>query len=306
MQSIITRRRMLQMSAGAGLAALTAPRAFALGEATLGSRTVTMISDGTLTLPLSFIYPNVPAEEIKAFLAAHGITGEALTPDCNVTLVRDGERAILFDVGSGHNFMPTAGKLVDNLAEAGVELSDITDVVFTHGHPDHLWGLLDEFDEPLFPDANYHMNRIEWEYWRAGDTLDKTPEERKSFVVGAQARLAALEDRINLFDYGAEVLPGVEAVDTRGHTQGHTSFMVHDGSESLLVVGDALSQAAISFEKPEWPSGSDHEPDVGAATRLKLLDRLAADKSAIVGYHLPHPGLGRVEKAGTAWKFVAG
>lgn len=250
MSPILNRRRLLQLGAAAGLTALGAPRALALGEAALGTKTLTMLSDGTLTLPLSFIYPDVPTTELKAFMDAHGMTGDALTPDCNVTLLRDGDRLVLFDVGSGANFMPTAGKLLESLAEAGVEPGDITDVLFTHGHPDHLWGLLDEFDEPLFPDANYFINRIEWDYWRASDTLEKTPEARQSFVVGARNRLAALEDRINLFEYGAEVVAGVEAMDTRGHTQGHTSFMVHDGSQSALIVGDALSQAAISFEKP--------------------------------------------------------
>jgi len=302
----VSRRTVLQLAAGAAAAFLAPRRAFALGETRFGEKRVLMLADGTLTLPLSFIYPDAPRDELTALLASHGITGEALTPDCNVTLVQDGERTILFDVGAGTNFMPTAGKLPESLAEAGVDPSQVTDVVFTHGHPDHLWGLLDEFDEPLFPEAEFHMNRIEWEYWRAADTLEKTPEERKTFVVGAQARLAVLEDRIKLFEYGAEVVPGVEAVDTSGHTQGHTSFMLHDGSQSLMILGDAISQAAISFEKPEWPSGSDHEPEKGAATRLRLLDRLSAEKSAIIGYHLPHPGIGRVEKAGAAYRFIAG
>ena len=305
MPPILNRREMLKLGAAAGLASLGAPSAFAMGETALGAKSLTMLSDGTLTLPFSFIYPDIPADELKAFMASHGMTGDALTPDCNVTLLRDGDRVVLFDVGAGANFMPTAGKLVESLAEAGLEPGDITDVLFTHGHPDHLWGLLDDFDEPLFPDANYYMNRIEWDYWRASDTLEKTPEARQSFVVGAQTRLAVLEDRINLFDYGAEVIPGVEAVDTRGHTQGHTSYMLHDGSQSVLVVGDVLSQAAVSFEKPSWHTGTDHEPETGAATRVKLLDRLTADKSRIIGFHLPHPGLGHVERSGDAWRFVA-
>jgi glyoxylase-like metal-dependent hydrolase (beta-lactamase superfamily II) len=106
----------------------------------------------------------------------------------------------------------------------------VTDVIFTHGHPDHLWGLIDDFDEIVFPNASFHMGRAEWDFWRDPGTVDAMPEERKTFAVGAQNRLAVLADMINLFEPGAEVVPGVEAVDTSGHTPGHMSFMLHGGT----------------------------------------------------------------------------
>ena len=305
----LTRRQTLMLGS-AGLAALamglSARQARAVGNATLGDAEVTIVSDGTLTLPLSFIAPDVPAAEIEALLKANGMATDAITPDCNVTFFRSGDRLAIFDVGSGSNFMPTAGDLIANMEEAGIDPADVTDVIFTHAHPDHLWGLVDDFDELVFPDANYFMGQAEWDYWRADDTLDNMPEERKSFVVGAQNRLAFLEDRINLIRPGAEVIPGVEAIDTSGHTPGHLSYMLHSGSESMLVIGDAISNAVISFAHPEWPSGSDHDPQKGIETRTALIDRLAADKSRIIGYHLPHPGQGMVERDGSAYRFAAG
>ena len=171
-------------------------------------------------------------------------------------------------------------------------------------NPDHLWGLVDDFDELIYANANYHMNQIEWDYWSAGDTLEKTPDARKSFVVGAQSRFEYLADRINLFAYGAEVLPGIEAIDTSGHTLGHTSFVVHSGSETVMIVGDAVTNEAISFQHPEWPSGSDHNPEQGAKTRKMVLDRLATDQMKVVGYHMPHPGLGMVERKDQAFRFM--
>jgi len=102
-----------------------------------------------------------------------------------------------------------------------------------------------------------------------------------------------------------EVLPGVEAIDTSGHTPGHTSYMLHGGGDSLLVVGDAISNSVISFEKPTWHSGTDQDPDKGVKTRTALLDRLATDQTKIIGYHLPHPGQGVAERNGTAYRFVA-
>ncbi|MFZ2103214.1 MAG: MBL fold metallo-hydrolase [Oricola sp.] len=277
----------------------------AVADIALGSKTITTVSDGNLVLPLDFVFPDAPQDELVALLQAAGHRTDALEPDCNVTVLKDGDRVVMFDVGSGSNFMPTAGKLLDNIDAAGIGPDDVTDVVFTHAHPDHIWGLLDEFDEFIFPNANFYINQVEWDYWRADDTLDKMPEARKTFVVGAQSRLAALEDVINLFSYGDEVLPGIEAVDTRGHTPGHTSFAVHDGSDNVMVIGDAATSEVISFAHPEWPSGSDQDIETGIAARTKLLDRLAQEQTRFVGFHLSGGGIGRVEKDGTAYRFVA-
>jgi len=267
---------------------------------------LTIVSDGTLSLPTSFVLPeSIDVEEREAFFKQHQLNADQLTPDCNLSLWRTSDRLVLFDVGAGPNFMPTAGKLLDSLAEANIDPLDVTDVVFTHAHPDHLWGVVDDFDELICPDATYHMSTLEWNYWRADDTLSKTPESRQAFVAGAQNRFPYIEERIQLFKAGDEVVPGVEAVDTRGHTPGHTSFALHAGSESILLIGDALTNVNISFEKPNWLSGSDQDQELGRRTRLKLLDRLAHDHSAIVGFHLPHPGLGLVETSGSHYRFVA-
>ncbi|MBE72017.1 MAG: MBL fold metallo-hydrolase [Thalassospira sp.] len=302
-----SRRNVLKSSlalAGMGATGLFPGAASALGSLKLGASDITVISDGNLMLPLSFAFPDVSQDELVALLKAEGQPTDALLPDCNITVLRRGDRVVMFDVGAGPNFMPSAGKLMDNIDAAGVSPDEVTDIVFTHAHPDHLWGLIDDFDELIFADARYHMNRIEWEYWQAEDTLEKTPDARKSFVVGARNRMAFLEDRIELFDYDAEVVPGVEAVDTAGHTPGHTSFMIHDGSNSALVVGDAITNVAVSLIHPEWPSGSDQDAEKGIATRKMLLDRLAVDGSRIIGFHMPHPGLGVIERARPAYRFV--
>ena len=222
----------------------------AVAEIALGAKTITTVSDGNLVLPLDFSFPDAPRDELVALLEAAGHKTDMLEPDCNVTVLKDGDRVVLFDVGSGPNFMPSAGKILDNIDAAGIAPEDVTDVVFTHAHPDHIWGLLDDFDEFVFPDANYYINQVEWDYWRADDTLEKMPEARKTFVVGAQNRLEALEDVIQFFNWGDEVVPGVEAIDTHGHTPGHTSFAIHDGSDSLTVVGDAATSAIVSFAHP--------------------------------------------------------
>ncbi|MFK8083648.1 MAG: MBL fold metallo-hydrolase [Granulosicoccus sp.] len=264
------------------------------------------LTDGQLSLPLGLVVPDSidPAERM-AFLQSHQLGPDRFTPDCNLTLWRQGARVILFDTGAGTQFPAGGGQLAESLAAASIDPSEITDVVFTHAHPDHLWGVLDDFDDLAFPEAHYHLPEVEWNYWMDANTLDRTPDARKSFVVGAQNRLPLLSEKVTLFRSGDEVLPGVEAVDTRGHTPGHTSFMLHSGSESVLVVGDALTNVAISFERPRWPSGNDQDPIAGVETRLALLDRLVNDKTMLLGFHLPAPGIGYVERADGAYRFVS-
>ena len=304
----LTRRRILGAAAAAA-AALALPgwprplRAAEPARLALGDAEVTVLSDGALTLPMNFVLPDRPAEEIAALLAPHGLPLDVLRPDCNLTLLRVGGRVVLFDAGAGPMFQDTAGRLPDSLAAAGVDPGEITDICFTHAHPDHLWGVLDDLDEPVFANARCWMNRIEWDFWRAPATLAAMPEARQSFVVGARNRMEAIADKVELFDAGTEVLPGVEAVASVGHTPGHTSFMIHRG-DGLLVVGDAISNAVISFERPDWHSGTDQDPDQGAATRRRLLDRLTVDRGRIVGFHLPYPGIGVVEKRDGGYRFV--
>jgi len=270
-----------------------------------GDGEVLSLTDGQLSLPVSFMLPDsIDENERTSFLESQGLGPDTFTPQCNVTLWRTADRLVLFDLGAGTQFMPGAGLLPESLAAVGIDAFDITDVVLTHAHPDHLWGALDDFDELAYPNATYHVHRGEREYWLADDTLTKTPDARKPFVVGAQNRLPLFDDMLSLFEWGDELLPGIEAIDTHGHTPGHTSFALHDGSNSLIVVGDALTNAAISFERPKWPSGSDQNPEQGVRTRLALLDRLSVDKSMILGYHLNAPGIGQVERLANAYRFV--
>lgn len=265
-----------------------------------------VVSDGHLSLPRSMQFPeSLDQEKLNALLEQHDISGDTLTPDCNVTLWKTGDRTILFDVGAGPYFMPTAGKLLENLEASNIDPESITDVVLTHAHPDHLWGLLDDFDELVYPNADYYISSAEWEFWRSSDTVNKVSEARKPFVIGAQNRFGFIEDRIKLFKPGQEILPGVEAFDTSGHTPGHTAFVLHDNGSSVVLVGDALTNVAVSFEYPKWPSGSDQDPEQGVKTRMQLLDRLAQEKLPIIGFHLPHPGVGYVEADGSRYQFVS-
>ncbi|MBO6852646.1 MAG: MBL fold metallo-hydrolase [Marivivens sp.] len=299
----LTRRHFLWSAAATAAGPLLGLRAHA--QAMIGDLQIDTLSDGNLVLPKSFALGTHTEAEVQPILEAHGLSAEQLTPDCNVTLLQAGDRKVLFDVGAGANFMPSAGKLIDALYDLDVYPEEITDVIFTHAHPDHLWGVLDDFDDLLLPEAQYRIGRVERDYWLDPATPDTISPERLSFVAGAIRYLGAIEDRLITFEDGDEVVPGVTARASFGHTPGHMSFEIESGGESLLVVGDAIGNHHLAFERPDWASASDHDAETGAATRVALLDALAASGKPIIGYHLPFPGIGRAERAGDAFRFVA-
>ncbi|MEN8894034.1 MAG: MBL fold metallo-hydrolase, partial [Planktotalea arctica] len=186
---MITRRNLL--ARGAASAALLGAPKLLLAEMSLGGATISTLSDGTLTLPGDFVTANLPEEAVD-IIKSYGLSTDQYTPECNLALYRDGTNTVLFDVGSGPDFMPSAGELLDSLDAQGLGAGDITHVVFTHAHPDHIWGLIDDFDELVFPDASYHIGRGEWDYWWNPETVNTIGEARTTFAVGAKRRFEFL------------------------------------------------------------------------------------------------------------------
>ncbi|MDP3600766.1 MAG: MBL fold metallo-hydrolase [Bosea sp. (in: a-proteobacteria)] len=260
---------------------------------------VTVLSDGGFEMPAAMLARDIDIAQVRDAAKVEG----PLTTVLNVTCLKRGQDTIVFDCGSGANFLPGTGKLAASLEAAGIAPDSVTHVLFTHLHPDHLWGALDDFDTPLFPNARWLAGAEEVGYWTNPKVYEGLPEDRHAFAAGAQRVLKELGDRLETRTPGQDWAPGVTAFSTAGHTPGHVSFAFNDALGPVYVVGDALTHPVISFAHPDWRPASDHDPDRAVATRRALLERAVAEKARIIGYHLPG-AIGRVEKQGAAYRFV--
>jgi len=309
-----TRRDLLKIAAAAPAFALPAPVAAALmgpsgsqpayHRFTLGAAKITVISDGHFTMPTSELGVNADRAEVAEFLKAHYLASDISYRHTNHMFIELGDAKVLVDVGSGSRFVGTVGKLVENLDAAGIDTDEITHVAMTHAHPDHIWGLRDDFDEPIFPDAEYVMGGTEIDYWLQDDLVNKVAPEQQQIVLGAINSINAEGVDWTVANDGTEVAPGIRMLATPGHTVGHMSVMVESEGESLIALGDSFTNVYMDFAQPEWVIERDHDPELTVKTRKHLLDMTATDKIAVLGYHFPFPGVGHVTKDASGYRFV--
>ena len=271
----------------------------------LGDFEITVLSDGSYEIPTSLTGTNVPPEEVRAFLANNFDSTETRTSHVNIPLINTGRELVLVDVGGGTSWRATAGKLVENMAASGYKPDDVDKVVITHGHPDHIWGLLDELDDsPRFRNATYVITAAEWDFWTTDLAAEKMKPAFASFVSGAKKQLSPLAEKTTRIKAGAEVAPGIVTIDTPGHTAGHISLAVSSKGQTLLISADVITSPHVSLQNPHWWPGTDLDPAQGEASRRKFLGQASADKALVLAYHISFPGLGYVAPAGTAWRWV--
>ena len=301
----LDRRKFMAAAAGLIAAGILPKNVMALAGPYMfkqGAYDVTVVSDGTLLLPTSIIDSGGKPEEVVKLLGAM-VQGDKAQFEASPLLLKSGSELILMDTGAGGGFQPTAGKILESLKAAGVEPSAITKVIFTHGHPDHCWGTIGKDGKPVFANASFHMGETEWNFWTATDLASKMPKEMQGMVTGTQSQLGALKDQIKLFKTGAEVLPGIMALDTSGHTPGHVSFELA-GGDGMIVTGDAITNPMVFFAHPDWKFNFDADHNTAIANRKKLLDMASAGKKKLLGYHWPYPGIGMAEKKDGAYVYV--
>jgi glyoxylase-like metal-dependent hydrolase (beta-lactamase superfamily II) len=260
----------------------------------IGELSAMAVRDGTLELPNDnqvFGVGRTP-EEVAAVLGANGLPTDKLHLSIQPLLVKAGDRVLLFDTGAGGNFGPGAGKLMSSLAAAGVEAPDVTDIFLSHAHGDHAGGLVNAQGALNFPNATIHLSNDEWQSLVSNEKL--------------AALAAAIKAKVAGFAAGAEIIPGVvKAVDIKGHTPGHSGYLIGSGAESLLYVGDAMHHYVVSVRKPEWTISFDGDGAVASKSRADLIARSAATAQRIYAVHFPFPGVGKFEKRGTGFAWLA-
>ena len=262
------------------------------------------LRDGSLEFPNDekiFGIGKTP-EEVNAVLTAAGLPTDKLQLSLDPLLVQAGDKVLLFDTGAGANFGPLSGHLSDAFAESGVDPKSVTDIFISHVHGDHVGGLVNAAGQPAFPNAKIHIAKAEWNF-----LLGLKADGAKN--VGIQnydALIAAMKPQVDAFAPNAQIVKGiVKAVDIKGHTPGHSGYVIKSGPESLFYIGDAMHHSVISVQHPEWPMGFDADQKAGAASRVKLLADAEKNATRLYAPHFPFPGIGKIQKRGDGYAWVA-
>lgn len=268
----------------------------------VGDIAITALNDGMFDAGTGVLVGIDAAEAERLEVAAFRKLPPRITISC--FLLEIGDKKIMIDAGSANAFGPAHGFSRAALASLGVAAADISSILVTHAHIDHVSGLITDDGAAYFPNAELVINAAETGFWLNADIAAAAPEAAKSSFDLAARCLAPYQDRTRTLQHGAAAMPGVMLQHLPGHTPGHSGWIVASGSDSLLVWGDVVHLPAIQFANPDAGMVFDTDADLARASRRKTFDMAATDRLRVAGMHLDFPCFGHVAKAAEGYAFV--
>jgi glyoxylase-like metal-dependent hydrolase (beta-lactamase superfamily II) len=312
-------RRMLFKSAGLAVAGLAAPQIMvraavaavpmATGQPagfnrfTLGAFEVTVFNDGGRAgdKPWETFGTNAGQAEVEALLAANFLPVDKFRNSFSPVLVNTGTDLVLFDTGLGEGGREGGmGQLAANMQASGYTPDQVTIVVLTHMHGDHIGGLM-EAGAPAFPNARYVTGQAEFDFWSSTDRVGTPAENGHKGVVG---KVVPLKDKLSFIGDGGSVVGGITGMAAFGHSPGHMVYRIESNGKSLIVTADTANHFVLSLQKPDWEVRFDLDKAAAAAVRKSVFGMIAADRLPFVGYHMPFPAVGYVEALNGGFRFI--
>jgi glyoxylase-like metal-dependent hydrolase (beta-lactamase superfamily II) len=278
----------------------------------LGDFTLTVVSDGPLPIaPATRGFIDVPDESVIQGLHDAFLPTDRLLLAQNALVVDTGHRRVLIDTGTGNSQqlnirarVPQGGRLLAHMRDAGIDPASIDIVALTHPHFDHCWGLSADDGTRNFPNAQLAISEADLAFWTDETRMIPGRAGEPSPTAGAILNIRPYSDRLVMVRDGQDVVPGITALATPGHTIGHHAYRISSGGESLIHFGDVVHHHILLLRHPHWRIAFDTDGALAVETRQRLLDELATDRALAMGYHTPWPGLGHVARRGEAYEWV--
>jgi glyoxylase-like metal-dependent hydrolase (beta-lactamase superfamily II) len=277
----------------------------------VGSFEVTVVTDGMgrFKVPDNFV-GNVSKDELGKALTAAYLPPDSMATPYNPIVVNTGSKLVLIDTGTGEaahiQSKGATGQLMTNLAAAGIDAKAIDAVIISHYHGDHVNGLLKADNSLAFPNAEILVPAAEHKFWMDDGEMSRAPKGRMEGLFKNNRRVFASEvmKRLRTYEEGKEVVPGITAVGTHGHSAGHNSHIVASGSGKVYVQADVTHVPFLFVRNPGWHPMYDQDPVMAEATRRKVYDMLVADRMLVQGFHYPFPSHAYVEKSGSGYREI--
>lgn len=275
----------------------------------VGEFEVTVVTDGVnrLKLPDTFV-TNVKVDEVKAALAAAHMDRDIFNNTYTPIVINTGGKLVVVDTGVGEGSLAQSkgaiGQFLGNLAAAGISPDAIDTVIISHYHPDHVNGLLKADNTPAFPKAEIAVPANEHKFWMDDGEMSRAAPGRMEGLFKNNRRVFSGEvlKRVRTYEWDKEVVPGITAVGTPGHSFGHTSLVVQSGTAKVFVQGDVTHVPYLFARNPGWHLMFDQDPVKAEATRRKTYDMLVSEKMMVQGFHYPFPAHAYIEKSGNGYR----